>query len=112
MHSFRGELTAAASLADEVEVISEATGNPVVPYGAVLLAAWQGREAEAVEVVTAATRQVVQRGEGVGLSITGWARALPSHRRVASEKDLQQASDQLPQATLALNPPHLVQAAR
>jgi DNA-binding CsgD family transcriptional regulator len=76
VHSFLGELTAAASLTDEVEAISEATGNPLVPYGSVLLAAWRGREAEAVAVMTAATRQFVQRGEGVGLSITGWARAL------------------------------------
>ncbi|MFD1523648.1 ATP-binding protein [Pseudonocardia yunnanensis] len=76
VHSFLGELSAAASLTHEVETISEATGNPVVPYGAVLLAAWQGREAEADEVMSAATRQLVQRGEGVGLSIAGWARAL------------------------------------
>jgi DNA-binding CsgD family transcriptional regulator len=76
VHSFLGELHAAAALTEEVETISEATGNPLMPYGAVLLAAWQGREAEAVEVMTAATRQFVQRGEGIGLSITGWARAL------------------------------------
>ncbi|WP_433285763.1 ATP-binding protein [Pseudonocardia sp. CA-142604] len=97
VHSFLGELSAAASLTDEVEVISEATGNPVVPYGAVLLAAWQGREAEAVEVMTAATRQLEQRGEEVGLSITGWARALLANSLGRSQDALtaaEQAGDQ------------------
>ncbi|GAA1214263.1 LuxR family transcriptional regulator [Pseudonocardia alaniniphila] len=97
VHSFLGELSAAASLTDEVEVISEATGNPVVPYGAVLLAAWQGREAEAMEVMAAATRQLEQRGEEVGLSITGWARALLANSLGRSQDALtaaEQAGDQ------------------
>src|SRR3984885_2112360 len=46
LHLNAGELAAAASLVDEVEMIIEATGSQIVPYGAVGLAAWQGREAE------------------------------------------------------------------
>jgi DNA-binding CsgD family transcriptional regulator/tetratricopeptide (TPR) repeat protein len=70
-----GELTAAASLVDEVEMIIEATGSQIVPYGAVGLAAWRGREAEAAELFEASMKEVLRRGEGVGLTAIAWARA-------------------------------------
>jgi hypothetical protein len=44
---FAGDLTAAASLIDEVQAVTEATGSNPAPYGAVALAAMRGREAEA-----------------------------------------------------------------
>ena len=75
VHLNAGELAAAASLVDEVEMIIEATGSQIVPYGAVGLAAWQGREAPATELFEASMKEVLRRGEGVGLTAIAWARA-------------------------------------
>jgi DNA-binding CsgD family transcriptional regulator len=74
-HLNAGELAAAASVVDEVEMIIEATGSQIVPYGAVALAAWQGREAPAAELFEVSTEEVLRRGEGVGLTAIAWARA-------------------------------------
>jgi DNA-binding CsgD family transcriptional regulator len=76
VHLFAGELTAAASLVEEVEAVIEATGSHLTPYGALLLVAWRGREAEASELIEATIVDVMSRGEGVGLTITHWARTV------------------------------------
>ncbi|MEA2450169.1 MAG: hypothetical protein QOG63_2101, partial [Thermoleophilaceae bacterium] len=75
VHLNAGELTAAAALLEEVEVIAEATGSPIAPYGALALAVWRGREAQALELMEACTKEVVSRGEGSALTAIGWARA-------------------------------------
>jgi DNA-binding CsgD family transcriptional regulator len=75
VHLNAGELAAAASLVDEVEMIIEATGSQIVPYGAVGLAAWEGREAQAAELFEASKKEVLRRGEGVGLTAIAWASA-------------------------------------
>ena len=46
VHLFAGELTAAASLVEEAQAVRRATGSNFGRYGALALAAWQGREAE------------------------------------------------------------------
>jgi DNA-binding CsgD family transcriptional regulator len=74
-HLNAGELAAAASVVDEVEMIIEATGSQILPYGAVGLAAWRGREAPAAELFEVNMNEVLRRGEGVGLTAIGWARA-------------------------------------
>ncbi len=71
-----GELAAAASLVEELAAIIDATGSSLAPYGAMLLAAWCGREAETSKVIEASTREVVARGEGLGLSDIEWASAM------------------------------------
>jgi DNA-binding CsgD family transcriptional regulator len=75
VHLNAGELESAASLVDEVEMIIEATGSQIVPYGAVGLAAWEGREAPAAELFEVSMKEVLRRGEGVGLTAIAWARA-------------------------------------
>ena len=75
VHLNAGELTAAAALLEEVEVVAEATGSPIAPYGAVALAAWRGQEAHALELMEACTREAVSRGEGTAVTAIGWARA-------------------------------------
>jgi DNA-binding CsgD family transcriptional regulator/tetratricopeptide (TPR) repeat protein len=75
VHLNAGELAAAASVVDEVEMIVEATSTQIFPYGAVGLAAWQGREAPAAELFAASMKEVLRRGEGVGLTAIAWARA-------------------------------------
>jgi len=75
VHLNAGELESAASVVDEVEMIIEATGSQIVPYGAVGLAAWRGREAPAAELFEVSMKEVLRRGEGVGLTAIAWARA-------------------------------------
>ena len=76
MHATVGDLTMAASLADEKEALTEATGIPVLPYGAPILAAWQGHKAEAETIFETIGQEVLRRGEGLGVTIVQWARAL------------------------------------
>ena len=75
-HLYAGELVAAASLVEELEAVTEVTGSRLAPYGALGVAAWQGHEAEAGELIENSMRDVVPRGEGIGLTITLWASAL------------------------------------
>jgi DNA-binding CsgD family transcriptional regulator len=79
VHLFAGELTAAASLVEEARAVTEATGTGLAPYGALHLAAWQGREGEAGELFEATMSDTVPRGEGIGVTVTQWARALLSN---------------------------------
>jgi len=75
-HLFAGELTAAASLLDEIQAATEATGVNLTPYGAVGLAAFRGREPEAISLIDESREDVTRRGEGIGLSVLDWAQAL------------------------------------
>jgi DNA-binding CsgD family transcriptional regulator len=73
---FAGELAAAASLIQQLQPAIEATGSNRVPYSALGLAAFAGRQAEAATMTDAITVDVERRGEGVGLTIVEWANAL------------------------------------
>jgi len=76
VHVFAGELDQGAALMQEVRAVTEVTGTQLAAYGAVALAAWRGREAEAAELIQATIDDVTSRGEGMGLSISYHARAL------------------------------------
>jgi DNA-binding CsgD family transcriptional regulator len=73
---FAGELGAAASLIQQLQPAIEATGSKRVPYSALGLSAFAGRQAEAATQIDAITTDVVLRGEGVGITIVEWASAL------------------------------------
>jgi DNA-binding CsgD family transcriptional regulator len=73
---FTGDLAAAASLVDEVHGLSEATGNRLEFYVGLALAAWQGRDQPAVELIEPSMRGVVRRGEGMGVWVIQWAGAV------------------------------------
>jgi DNA-binding CsgD family transcriptional regulator len=76
VHTFAGELATAASLIGEVRAVTEATGSQFPPYGALFHATWGGREAEASELTEGIVREVLPRGEGLGLTISEWASAV------------------------------------
>jgi DNA-binding CsgD family transcriptional regulator len=76
---FAGELAEAASLVQEAHTVSEATGSNLAPYGAIGLAAWQGRDDEARRLIDATRSKLVARGEGIGVTLTHWASALLSN---------------------------------
>jgi DNA-binding CsgD family transcriptional regulator len=73
---FAGELTAAASLVEEMHVVMEATGTRMTPYGDVCLAAFRGREGGISDLATATKEEAMQRGEGIGIGLTDWATAV------------------------------------
>jgi len=74
-HLLAGEFGAAASMIAELEIVSEATGNQLPPYGAAALAAWEGR-ADASQQIDACLHEVSLRGEGMGLSLTYYTKAV------------------------------------
>jgi DNA-binding CsgD family transcriptional regulator len=73
---FCGDLSAAASLVEEAGSAVEAMGVNEAPYGALTLAAWRGRAREARELIEVTMREASSRGEGVGVAICEYARAV------------------------------------
>jgi DNA-binding CsgD family transcriptional regulator/tetratricopeptide (TPR) repeat protein len=71
-----GDLPAAGALVEELAAVTDGIGVQAAPYAAQLLAAWQGREARADELIAVTTADAERRGEGVGLITAGWTRAL------------------------------------
>jgi hypothetical protein len=67
---------AAATLVEETEAITEATGADLPPYSALALAAWQGHADEATRLIRATLNRVTARGEGMGLSLTLYTSAV------------------------------------
>ena len=76
LHLLTGELDAATSLVEEIQRATDTTGSDLAPYGAVGLAALRGREAEATYLIERTRAEVTSRGEGIGLSVLGWAAAV------------------------------------
>jgi len=76
MHVFAGELALAASLQEALQEATELTGSPLAPYDTVGLVAMRGREAESRRFFNTARAQVMERGEGAGLSFIDWAESV------------------------------------
>ncbi len=99
VHLFAGEFDAAASLVAELESVTEATGSSIAPYAALGLAALRGGEAEALELIEAATKDAERRGESGGLTFVRWATAVLGNSLGQYEQALaaaQQASEDIP----------------
>jgi DNA-binding CsgD family transcriptional regulator len=71
-----GELSDAATAVAESDWVEEATGISSAPYGALILAAWRGRAREARELIESTIRDAGARGEGIGLAISEYTRAV------------------------------------
>jgi DNA-binding CsgD family transcriptional regulator len=76
VHVNAGEFAAAAALVDEVDAVTQATGIRLAPYGALGLAAWRGREDEAIGLSDATIGELTARGEGMGLTFIEWTTAV------------------------------------
>jgi DNA-binding CsgD family transcriptional regulator len=76
MHLFEGRLAVASSLVDELAAVNDATGFSLVAHAAPTLAAFQGREVEAVQLIQVATNEVTRGAEGQGLTFIQWAAAV------------------------------------
>jgi DNA-binding CsgD family transcriptional regulator len=90
-HIFSAELNDAAALLEEFNVVTEATGNRVTSYGALLLAAWQGDEARAVTLIDDTVNESSRRGEGMALTVGEWAKALLFNGLCRYEKAMEAA---------------------
>jgi DNA-binding CsgD family transcriptional regulator len=71
-----GDFAAAGSLIEEAAEIARATGTSLPPYAPLTLAAFRGREPPTSELIETSTRDLVRRGEGVGLTFVHWAAAV------------------------------------
>jgi DNA-binding CsgD family transcriptional regulator len=76
LHLFAGELEEAAALVDEFETVNEVMDNHLLPYGAVALAAWRGRQDVASELISTTFAGAAERGEGMGLTIVDYSSAV------------------------------------
>ena len=75
-HVMQGEFSVAARLVEEEHLIAEATGTPPAATTAMLLAAWQGRQQEASELIQATLREGSARGQGYIVDFANCAAAV------------------------------------
>jgi DNA-binding CsgD family transcriptional regulator len=71
-----GEFGKASLLTAEADAVTEATGTGVLPYGALVLAGLQGREAEASAVIDATITEATAGGQGTAVQYARWASAI------------------------------------
>ena len=74
-HILAGDLAAAARLVEEDHLIAEAVGHPPIADTAMMLAAWQGREQAAAELIEAIST------EATAPARTGWSASRPTRAR-------------------------------
>jgi DNA-binding CsgD family transcriptional regulator len=73
LHVLAGEFAVAASLVEEIGSVAAASGIRMPRYGALALAAFRGREAEAPRVIEVTALDFLAAGEGTGLRAVEWA---------------------------------------
>jgi DNA-binding CsgD family transcriptional regulator len=76
LHVHAGAFDAASALIEEADALVQATEMAPLKYASLMLAAWRGDEAEALELFEAGRREATARGEGLGLGVLEWATAL------------------------------------
>jgi DNA-binding CsgD family transcriptional regulator len=110
-----GDFASAALLIAEADAVTEATGALVAPYGALVLAAFRGREAEASNLIETTIGQATPGGQGTAVQYAHWAHAVVMNGLGRYEDALAaaiEASDDTPElfvATWALS--ELIEAA-
>jgi DNA-binding CsgD family transcriptional regulator len=100
VHVLAGEVSAAASVADEATNLTQATGSSIAPYAALAAAAFEGNAAEATELLEVSKAEVIHRGEGSGLSLVHWATAV-LHNGLGRYPDALAAAQQADEETSA-----------
>jgi DNA-binding CsgD family transcriptional regulator len=76
VHVNAGEFNAASALIDESDSIAAATGHAQLGYASVLLVAWRGDEAEALNHFAGALANARLRGEGRAIGQTAYMSAI------------------------------------
>jgi DNA-binding CsgD family transcriptional regulator len=71
-----GEFGRAALLVAEADSVTDATGTRVAPYGALVLAGFQGRSADASALIDATIEECTAGGQGTAVQYAHWARSV------------------------------------
>ena len=74
--AWTGDFREATSLAAEAEAVTAVTGVRIAPYGGMLLAAFRGREPEALALLKTTSDRAIAKGEGLGGQYAQWATAI------------------------------------
>lgn len=110
-----GDFARSAELIVEADAVTEATQTRIAPYGAMLLAALRGREAEAQALIEATIDDANVGGQGIGVQYAQWVAAILFNGLGRYEQALavaQQASDDTPELFVsAWALPELIEAA-
>ena len=88
---FEGDLTGAALLIGEHQVVVDATGSHISNPAELGLAALRGRQAEAAGLIDATIREASRRGEGIGIVLAEWANAVLNNGLGSYQKAMQAA---------------------
>jgi DNA-binding CsgD family transcriptional regulator len=75
-HLHAGELETAQSMQNDLDFVTEATGQQLPPYSAIAHACWQGVEADAQRLMEISINSATERGEGWGLTLIEWTTAV------------------------------------
>jgi DNA-binding CsgD family transcriptional regulator len=100
-----GEYARAALLISEADAVTEATGTHVLHYGALYLAAYQGREADVEELADSTLRDAAAGGQGNAVGFASLARAAVANGRGCYHDALapaQDASDDMPELVVSM----------
>ncbi len=76
LHVHAGEFAAASALIDESLAITQVAGVASFKYASLMLEAWRGDDARAIDTFESARRDGTARGEGMGVGTLDWALAL------------------------------------
>ena len=74
--TWSGDFSEAGSVIAEADAVTAATGIHIASYGGMLLAAYQGREAEASALLATTIENATARGEGVAVQFARWTTAV------------------------------------
>jgi DNA-binding CsgD family transcriptional regulator len=77
--AYGGELSAAAAVCQELQVLTEATGSSIAPYAALTVAGMRGRPGEVSDLIDAARSDLSQRGELFGMTTASFTSALANN---------------------------------
>jgi DNA-binding CsgD family transcriptional regulator/tetratricopeptide (TPR) repeat protein len=114
VYMFGGEFAAASALIQEADAIAVATGNAGLMYARLLLGAWRGVEAEAMELINAGLENTTARGEGRVVAMAGYATAILNNglgRYEAAIDSAKRGSDDGDWGYAGASLPELVEAA-
>ena len=95
-----GEFGRAALLVAEADSVTDATGARVAPYGALVLAGFQGRAEEASGLIDATIEECTAGGQGTAVQYAHWARSVLLNGLGRYEEAMaaaQEASDDTPE---------------
>ena len=114
LHVFGGELAAASALIGEADAIAVATGTTPLMYARLLLGAWRGVEAEAMEYINAGLENAPAQSEGTVVAMAGYATAVLNNglgRYEAAVDGARHSSDEGDYGYAGASLPELVEAA-